>query len=309
MGPGTLSFPWVKRSPGGQLQCQALPVVHESVAHVPHSALRPVVAGIVGYRHEGLAAGLHRGLPSPFLTMIVTVDEPLVLAAHADLRQAPDAYDAMVAGLHTRPALIAHAGRQFGVQVSLRPLAARALLGLPAGELSSLDCRLDDVLGRAAAELTDRLRAATDWAGRFAALERTLLRVLGTNAERRRWDPEVGEAWRLVTASAGRLRVDEIARRVGWSGRHLAARFRAETGLTPKQAARVARFDRARRVLGSRAATGAPLDLAGLAVDGGYYDQAHLTREWRALSGLPPARWLAEEFGFLQDAEVVGTPL
>jgi AraC-like DNA-binding protein len=282
-------------------------VLHESVVHLPHPALRPFVASLVGYRHEGLAPGLHRGLPSPSLTMIVTVDEPLALAAHADPRQRPDAYDAMVAGLHTRPALIAHPGRQFGVLVSLRPLAARALLGIPAGELGSLDCRLDDVMGPAAAELTARFRAATDWDGRFAEVERTLLRLLGANASRRRCDPEVDEAWRLVTASAGRLRVDEIAHRVGWSGRHLGARFRAETGLSPKQAVRVARFDRARRVLGARAARGAALDLAGLAADGGYYDQAHLTREWRALSGLPPSRWLVEEFGFLQDADAVRT--
>jgi AraC-like DNA-binding protein len=279
-------------------------VLRESVVHVPHPALRSVVAGMVGYRHEGLAPGVHRGLPSPALTMIVTVDEPLVLAAHADPRQAPDTYDAMVGGLHTRPALISHAGRQFGVQVSLQPFAARALMGMPAGELSSLDCRLDDVLGAAAVELTERMRAAQDWQGRFAALERALLALLP--AERRPWDPEVGEAWRLVTASSGRLRVDDIARRVGWSERHLAARFRSETGLSPKQALRVARFDRARRVLGARAASGAELDLAGLAADSGFYDQPHLTSEWRALSGLPPSRWLAEEFGFLQDAGAAG---
>src|SRR4051812_22492879 len=170
---------------------------------------------MVGYRYEGLAPGVHRGLPSPSLTMIVTVDEPLVLAAHADPRQAPDAYDAMVGGLHTRPALIAHTGRQFGVQVSLRPLAARALMGVPAGELSSLDVRLYDVLGGVATELTERLREAADWEGRFAVLERALLRLLGANAERLLRDPEVAEAWRLLTASAGRLRVDDIARRVG----------------------------------------------------------------------------------------------
>jgi transcriptional regulator GlxA family with amidase domain len=110
--------------------------------------------------------------------------------------------------------------------------------------------------------------------------------------------PEVAEAWRLTTVSGGRLRVAEVAARVGWSDRHLEKRFRAETGLSPKEAARVVRFDRARRVLIAR--TGAR-DLAGLAADLGFADQAHLTREWRAFTGLSPTGWLAAEFGFVQD--------
>lgn len=102
-------------------------------------------------------------------------------------------------------------------------------------------------------------------------------------------------------AAGGRLPVAEIARRVGWSRRHLAERFRAETGLGPKEAARVVRFDRARRVLSDRARGGRLPDLAALAADGGFADQAHLTREWQAFTGLPPTRWLAEELLFVQD--------
>jgi AraC-like DNA-binding protein len=100
--------------------------------------------------------------------------------------------------------------------------------------------------------------------------------------------------------------VEEIARRVGWSSRHLLDRFRAETGLTPKQAARVARFDRARRALAARTAAGRPADLAALAAAAGFADQAHLIREWRAFTGLAPTRWLAAEFGFVQDGSMAG---
>jgi AraC-like DNA-binding protein len=273
----------------------------EWVDHRVHPALRPFVATAVGYRQEGLAPGLHRGLPSPYLTFVVTLDEPLVLAAHPDPRQAPGSYDALLGGLHTRPALIAHRGRQAGIQLSLSPLGARTLLGVPAGEMASLDCPVDDVLGPDGAELVERLRAAPDWAGRFAAVETVLLRRLRPGPAP---SPEVGEAWRLTTAGGGRLRVADVAARVGWSDRHLAARFRAETGLSPKEAARVVRFDRARRALAARVARGGPADLAALAAAGGFADQAHLNREWRAFSGLPPTRWLAAEVGFVQD----GTP-
>ena len=84
--------------------------------------------------------------------------------------------------------------------------------------------------------------------------------------------------------------------------RHLGARFRDEFGLSPKTAARVIRFDRARRLLQRRVAAGGAPALAELAAGGGFFDQAHLAREFRELAGCAPSRWLAEEFRNVQAA-------
>jgi AraC-like DNA-binding protein len=271
----------------------------ESVVHCAPAPLRPYLGPVTGYRHEGLNPCVHRGLPSPWLTLVLPLDEPLELAAHPDPAQPPGRFDAALSGLHTRPALIATGTRQHGVQLALTPAGARALLGLPAAALASVDVELADVLGPLAGELTGRLREAEGWGARFAVLDEVLGRLAGRRDAAP--PPEVAEAWRLTAATAGRVPVAALARHVGWSPRHLLARFRAETGLTPKEAGRVARFDRARRALAARAARGGAPDLAALAAAGGFADQAHLTREWRAFTGLPPTRWLAEEFRFLQD--------
>jgi hypothetical protein len=63
--------------------------VNESVWGVPAPALRPFIARYVGYRQAGLAPARHRGLPSPYLTVIFTLDDPLTLAWHPDPRQPP----------------------------------------------------------------------------------------------------------------------------------------------------------------------------------------------------------------------------
>ena len=269
--------------------------MQESVAHVPHPALRPYVPGMVGYRYDGVPPAVHRGLPSPYLTLVITLDEPLEVVASAS---GVGRYAALLGGLDLSPALIVRPPRQSGIQLMLSPLGARALLGLPAAALAAVHVELGDVLRPAAQELTDRLRTVGPWPARFAVLERFLGRLLRDEATA---GPEVREAWRLTTSSGGQIRVEDLARHVGWSPRHLTVRFRAETGLAPKEAARVVRFDRARRQLALRAVSGSPLDLAGLAADRGWYDQAHLTRDWRAFSGLAPTRWLAEEIGFVQD--------
>ena len=106
--------------------------------------------------------------------------------------------------------------------------------------------------------------------------------------------------WRRLLTARGGCGVAELAAETGWSDRHLRARFREETGLSPKAAARVIRFDWARRRLLRRVVSGAPQALADLAADCGYYDQAHLAREFRDLAGCPLSAWLAEEFRNVQ---------
>ena len=263
-------------------------VVDEYVQGRPSGRLRPYIAFYSGYRQAGVAPARHRGLPSPYLTLIFTIDEPVVVAGHPDPRQRPGSYPALIGGLHLRPALITHDGRQSGVQVALRPLGCRSLFGVPAAELAGLDLAAADVLGAATvAEIRERVAAAPDWPGRFAAVDEVLGRRLHEPAR-----PEIAYAWRRLLR--GDVPVAAVAAEIGWSGRHLTGQFRAEVGLRPKEVARVTRSDRARRALRP---TGR---LADIAAGHGFADQSHLVREFRALAGCPPSVWLAEEFGFVQ---------
>jgi AraC-like DNA-binding protein len=278
------------------------PMIDEHCHGIPAEPLRRYVARYTGYRQRGLPPARHRGLPSPYLTLIFTLDEPLTIAAHPDPGQPPGEFGALLGGLHSAPALITHEGAQSGIQVALRPLGARALLGLPAGELASLDVPAEAVLGGVCAELRDRVLAAASWPERFAILDEILSRRATADTGVATADadvaPEVGWAWRRLLRSGGDVRVSALADETGWSGRHLTSRFRAEIGLTPKAAARVIRFDRARTLLVSSADAG--YRLADLAADCGYFDQAHLAREFRTLAGCPPSQWLAEEFRNVQ---------
>ncbi|HEY2506611.1 MAG TPA: helix-turn-helix domain-containing protein [Streptosporangiaceae bacterium] len=291
----------------------ALAVVDEFAWHVPPPALRPFAFGYSGFRQAGVEPVRHRGLPSPYLTLIFTLDEPLMLAAHPDPQQPPGSFETLAGGLHTRPALIVHDGWQSGIQLMLDPLSARGILGLPAGELAGIDVDATAVLGPLAAQIQDRLREAATWAERFAILDQVLLARVGPRAARAAGhadfgvSSEVRYAWRALQRSGGNASVAAITAETGWSERYLRARFQAETGLAPKAAARVIRFDRAKTALRKRASarrgSGDPnrpacaggLGLADLAAEHGYFDQAHLDREFRLLAGCPPTTWLAEE--------------
>lgn len=271
--------------------------VDEAVRVAPAPPLRGLVGWYSGYRQRGIPAATHRGLPSPWLTLILTLDEPLSIAVHPDPGAAPGDYPTLLGGLHTSPALIRVPGRQSGVQLAINPLGARVLLGLPAGELAGIDVHADDALGADVREVHDRLREASGWPARFRVLDQWLLARMTGHGPGHMPAAPLAEAWRRLLSTGGRIRVDELAAATGFSDRHLRNRFRAEIGLTPKAAARVVRFDLARRRL---ARLPGPSDLAGLAADCGYADQSHLDREFAALASCTPSAWLAQEFRNIQ---------
>ncbi|NGY59890.1 AraC family transcriptional regulator [Lentzea sp. NEAU-D13] len=254
----------------------------EHVVGLPHPRLRPFVTRYSGYRMR-TEPGVHRGLPSRSLTLVVTMDGTVDL---------PDGrFATLCGGLHDEAVIITHDGFQHGVQCDLTPLGMRAFFGMPAGELSGTTVGLD-ALDAPAAELRERLQDATTWIDRFARLDEVLSRLVRPVT----LQAEVAWAWQRIAAGAP---VGEIAAEVGWSRQHLSARFAAEYGLTPKVMARVMRFERANRMLrGERRPT-----FTEVAAACGYTDQAHFNRDWRALCGATPGEWIAAELPFVQGSE------
>jgi AraC-like DNA-binding protein len=278
-------------------------LVAEHAIAAPSPALAGYVGRVVGYRFAGLPAGVHLGLPSRYLTVVLAFDAPTRMVRLPDAAAAPLDLFALAGGLADRPVHIAHNGAMAGVQIDLTPAGARALLGLPAAELTHDVVDLAAVLGREADELNERLALASGWPERFAALEAFLL-----TRTRRALAPvpdPVQAAWSLIVASNGTRRIGDVADDVGYSRRRLDVLFGREYGLAPKQLARIARFERAVRRLKADPRAG----LAALAASCGYADQAHMTREWRAFADCPPSRWLeAERDLFVQDEQAPGTP-
>jgi len=173
------------------------------------------------------------------------------------------------------------------VGVRLRPGVLDALVGIPADELADQDVAGTDIWSDPA-RLTDLLgEAATP----RAALDRLQAFLAHSAGEP---DPLVNEAvrnlmpWRGGTAT--------LPAQLSISERQLRRRCRAAVGVGPKELQRILRFQGfIALVQASVAQQGAPdIDLAQWAVEAGYHDQAHLSRECRRLAGAPPGELLAQ---------------
>ena len=259
--------------------------------------LHGVVGSLVGYRMEGQQPTLHRGVPSPSLTFIINLDTPIVTGAHAGARDdgSARAHDNVLGGLRTHAAYIFQPDHQAGLQLAVHPLAARRLFGVTAGELVEASHEAADVIGEGIRRVQEQLAEEASWQRRFQTVERYLVDRASAAPSFASPRTEVVAAWRWMVARRGTGRMDDLARHVLLSARQLTKLFRAELGVPPKVVNRLIRFDRARQAIQAAVLHGRQPALADIAQECGYYDHAHLVRDFQAFLGCSPTEWLAEE--------------
>ena len=264
----------------------------------PAPILKPFISHYGGARVRGLTPGVNTTLPSRHAHLIISLGTPINVRQTVSQTRPAARFSALVTGLHAGFATVERTSAWEGLHVFFHPLGLRAILGVSAAELACGAVAFSDVASRDASELMERLSNTRDWRTRFAILDEVFTRRLAPA----KGSPLVAHAWRQLAASHGRHSIESLAQGMGWSRQHMADRFRAELGVTPKTAARIFRFERACGLLSQLSPLRHPL--ADVAAACGYADQAHMTRDWSAFTGASPKAWIGSELPFLQAYEL-----
>jgi hypothetical protein len=169
--------------------------------------LRQFVRSYEGYRLSGFPPGTHIGMPSTFLTVIITIDEPLEISEASHPGQHFSRWNTLASGISAVPCTITHDGNQHGIQVSLTPLGARAIFGMPTAALGAWMVELDDILGVDARELRDRISSTPDWPQRFAVLDE----IFSRRVDEFVMNPALEQAWTMLVGTDGQARVGDVA--------------------------------------------------------------------------------------------------
>lgn len=185
-------------------------------------------------------------------------------------------HEPLLAGPDTGPNLVVAAPGTVIVGARFRPGAGGPALGIPLGPIRDQRPELRSLDPALAEQLDPGLPAGE-------ALRR-LTRIAARMIRAGRPDAAVGAAARALSTPGARVRW--LADELGFSERQLRRRFEAAVGYGPKTLQRVLRFQ---HFLARIDAPGPAPDLAEVAFEAGYADQAHLTRECVELAGLPPA--------------------
>jgi AraC-like DNA-binding protein len=170
--------------------------------------------------------------------------------------------------------------------VQFLPGGASPFLRVPADEILNRHLSLEDIWGPEGRALRERILQVADPHERCRFLERELLRGARGRLEMR---PEV--AFGVASLDDGSQTVASLARATGLSGRRFSEVFRISVGMTPKAYARTRRFQTALR----RIEHESDPDWSAIALECGYFDQAHFNHDFREFSGINPSTYLAKK--------------
>ena len=196
----------------------------------------------------------------------------------------PSSGDLSVIGTRTRALYKTVSSIPLAVAVRFRPGAASRLLGVPARAVTDRIVRLEDLWGREGRVLRDQLLSARN----ASEILRSLVGALEERAKAIREgcsELMARRAIQVIRGSRTEINITHLSATFGVTVRHFRRAFAETVGVGPKQFARIVRFQRAARIAQSGASW------TEVAHQAGYYDQAHMIREFRALTGTTPGKF------------------
>lgn len=203
----------------------------------------------------------------------------------------PGQGQALVSGAATEHAVVPLGGTSHGLSIALCAGAVHQVLGISGHELEGQVVTLDSLWGSDGARLLERIATA----GNDAERVRVLATTVGARIDERFRDASflARRAAVHLAGSSGRVGVRALAEWLGVSPRRVQQLFQTHLGVSPRQWARLCRFRACLRLLRH---TPRPV-WAQLAIDAGFYDQAHLVNEFQSFCGLTPAEYLRASRG------------
>jgi AraC-like DNA-binding protein len=189
-----------------------------------------------------------------------------------------------VVGARARAFAIEQLGEIYHVAVRFRPGGLYHFVRIPAWELSDRTVGPELLLEREQSQIEDRLFTARNDHARIRILEQTLRRrMLKTNAR----EEMAASMARWIDKTQGSIPIGAVCERFGSSYKKLERNSLAVIGLTPKFLSRVSRF------LGvfERLKVNPGEALVSRALDSGYYDQPHFTRDFKEFTGMSPSQF------------------
>lgn len=259
----------------------------------PSRATKDWVASYSGYREDVGRPVCRLETPKDRIILILGFGDCLHISP-VDTKLESPGYSAFVVGLSDTPMLTQYDGAQQGIEVELLPWVADRLFGVAARELTQGVVQLETLWGNHMHWLLEQLRERSSWKQRFALVDRFLQTQFASSDRTIR--PEICWAWQQLEQYKGCVPIHYLAECIGWSDRHFAACFREQIGLSPKNAARRIRFNRAQQLLTAPT----PYSLSDIAISCGYSDQSHFTREFHAFAHCSPATYQKAQFDDLE---------
>jgi AraC-like DNA-binding protein len=265
---------------------------------VPAPPLDEFIRSIWFCRSDPRAHALERVLPIGAAQLIVNLKEDQTRVYRPEQGFACQTTSGTVlSGVQSRYCVIDTAETECVLGVAFHPGGTVPFFRIPAHDLRDASIPLELLWGRQAADLREQLLAAPGPHAKLAAMERALAEA---------WKPAaphaaVAFALKAFHQRSDRTSIAAVAVRIGLSPKRFIERFKAAVGVPPKHYCRILRFQRAL----AAGARGDAVDWTRIAMDCGYFDQAHFIHDFRAFSGITPTGYQAARTQFQNHVKIL----
>jgi len=222
-------------------------------------------------------------MATPCLDLMVNLGDPFVVETFGDAIRVPDTV--FLAGPRPTTTFLRREGVLTLLGVRFKHGAIASLMPYPAKELEQRFVPLGPLWPETATALNAAAANSATTADLVRKTETALIQLL---AGARPADPLVRKAVKLLAQHQGDLEVSALADELGVSRQTVKHKFDQHVGLSPKLFGKLRRFQSVLR----RLAGTVKVDWTKLAQDSGYYDQAHLIREFNHFTGFSPQKFL-----------------
>lgn len=259
-------------------------------SHRPAFPLEHFVEAI--FYFEGLTPShsLDRFLPDGNTELLLDLtDLPQTIHDNDSLKVIQSCRHAWVSGVRTRPITIPSGSGSRMMVVAFKKGGGHPFYPFPMNELTDSVVPAESVFGNSIRDLREQLLAATSCGEMFCLMEYFLLRCSGDRLHDTFAGRSIEYVLNGILARPTHLNFQNLANEIGYSQKHFIDLFKRTVGVTPKQYLRIIRFQKVILDLEPGASF---FDWSGLALQSGFYDQAHFINDFRDLSGFTPGEYL-----------------
>lgn len=237
-----------------------------------------------GYHAEHI---MEKFLPDGSMDLLIDLTETAKKLFHDEEGTNYTTYKkSWISGMKTEYILI-DASVSSMIGVHFKPGGTYPFFDFPVNELNNLTIEMDTIWHNEVHGIRDRILNEPEVEFKFAILQDYLLQKI-----KRKTEPNL-----LVQYAVDELlklpqvwTIDRLTQKIGISQKHLIHLFKKHVGLSPKQFARIAKFQKVIQLVGNHQ----QVEWTPIAYECGYYDQAHFIKEFQAFSGINPSSYLVQ---------------
>jgi len=226
-----------------------------------------------------------RFLPNGDVEILIDFhDSPQYIYDNHTLKEVQACNHVWASGLRTEPITIPSGNGSAMMVIAFKKGMAAPFFPFPMNEIKDSVVDADLVWGSDFGVLRERLLAIKDVNERFEVVENFLLRKFHSRLE---LNPCVAFAVEEMTKRPDRLSIARMNEKIGYSQKHFTEMFRRQVGVTPKSYLRLMRFQKSVQKIDNAT----EVDWGTVALDCGFYDQAHFINDFKHFSGFTPEQY------------------